>query len=78
MSNSSIQPIDGTLSGITTPGQSGLGNNGNEGVLDIPQIPKAETWPSNDLMSYPELSGVGSYPSEEMQSVNSRAPADWA
>ena len=29
----SIWPIDKSLSGATTPGQSGLGNNGNEGVL---------------------------------------------
>ena len=31
--NRSILPIDGTLTGITTPGQSGPGNNGNEGIL---------------------------------------------
>ena len=35
MLNSSIWPIDRTLSGITTPRQSGPGSNGNEGVLDI-------------------------------------------
>ena len=29
--NGSILPIDGTLTGITTPGQSGPGSNGNEG-----------------------------------------------
>ena len=34
--NSSIWPIDRTLTGTTTPGQSGLGNDGNEGVLNIP------------------------------------------
>ena len=33
----SIYPIDGTLTGATTPGQSGPGSNGNEGVLHIPQ-----------------------------------------
>ena len=27
------------LSGATTPGQSGLGIDGNEGVLRIPQTP---------------------------------------
>ena len=37
MSNSSIWPIDRTLSGATTPGQSWPGSNGNEGVLRIPQ-----------------------------------------
>ena len=34
---SSIWPIDRTLSGATTPGQSGPGSDGNEGVLCIPQ-----------------------------------------
>ena len=34
---SSIWSIDRTLSGATTPGQSEPGNNGNEGVLYIPQ-----------------------------------------
>ena len=31
-----IWPIDRTLSGATTPGQSGPGSDGNEGVLRIP------------------------------------------
>ena len=30
---SSIQPIDMTLIGATTPGQSGPGSDGNEGIL---------------------------------------------
>ena len=29
--------MDRTLSGATTPGQSGPGSNGNEGLLGIPQ-----------------------------------------
>ena len=29
-------PIDGTLTGTSTPGQSGLESNGNKGVLHIP------------------------------------------
>ena len=33
--NSSILPIGGTLTGTTTPGQSGPGSNLNEGVLNI-------------------------------------------
>ena len=37
MSISSIQPIDRTLSGATTLGQSGPGNNSNEGIHHIPQ-----------------------------------------
>ena len=36
MSNSSILPIDTTLSGATTLGQSGPGSDGNEGVFHIP------------------------------------------
>ena len=35
--NRSIWPIDVTQIGTTTPGQSGPGNNGYEGVLYIPQ-----------------------------------------
>ena len=34
---SSIQPIDKTISGATTPGQSRPGSDGNEGVFYIPQ-----------------------------------------
>ena len=47
----SLWSIDGTLSGATTPGQSGLGSNGNEELLHIPQISKAGASPSNSLMS---------------------------
>ena len=32
-----IKPIDKSLSDVTTPSQSGPGNDGNEGVLRIPQ-----------------------------------------
>ena len=42
------------LSGATTPGQSGPGSDGNEGVLHIPQIfSTAGTSPSDCLVSYP-------------------------
>ena len=37
MSNTLIWPIDRTLSGATTPSQSGPGSDGNEGVLRIPE-----------------------------------------
>ena len=79
MSNSSIQPLARTLSGATTPGQSGSGNNGNEGIFYIPQssvITGAS--PSNCLVSYSRLSLKESYFSAEMQSVYSTAPANWA
>ena len=44
-----IWPINRTLLGATIPGQKGAGSNGNEGVLHIPQISKAEVLPSDDL-----------------------------
>ena len=41
------------LSGATTPGQSGPGSDGNEGVLCIPQSSStAGTSPSDCLLSY--------------------------
>ena len=49
---SSIWPIDRTLSGATTPGQSGLRSNGNEGIPQIPQISKAGASLLDGLMSY--------------------------
>ena len=75
---SSIWPIDRTLSGATTPGQSGPGGDDSEGVLRISQSCRITgTSLSDCLMSY--LGHVGeSYPSAEMQSVYSSAPADWA
>ena len=76
----SIWPIDRTLSGATTPSQSGPGSVGNEGVLRIPpNFSITGTSPSDCLVSYPgnSLDG-GSYPSAEIQSVYSTASADWA
>ena len=52
MSNSSIWPIDRTLSGATTPCQSGPGSNGNEGLLWIPpSFTITGTSPSDCLLS---------------------------
>ena len=45
--NSSISPIDATLTGTTTPTQSGPGSNGTEGVLHIPQNPRVGASPSD-------------------------------
>ena len=57
---SSILLIDRTLSGATTPGQSGSGSDGNERVLHIPQSSSITgTFPSDCLVSYPEQSLVG-------------------
>ena len=86
MSNSSIWAIDRTLSGATTPGQSGPGSKGNEGVLYIPKNTKTRTSPSDCWVSYPGFMlgkvcvcvCVGSYPSAEKQLVYSLAQADWA
>ena len=69
------------LSGATTPDQSGLGSDGNEGVLRIPQISSITgnltiRWFS--VISGHLLWGRGAYPSAEMQSMYSTVPADWA
>ena len=79
MSNSSIWPIDMTLSKATTPGQSGPGSNGNERVLHILQSSKTGVSPLDCFLSYPGHSlGFGSYPSAEMQSVFYTHLVDWA
>ena len=79
MSNSSIWPIDMTLLIATTPGQSGPGSDGNEGVLCIPRNSSITGALSSDyLMSYTGHSLTDSYPSVERQSVYSTAPVDWA
>ena len=52
MSNSSIWPIDCTLSDVTTLGQSGPGSDDYEGVLHIPQNSRiTEASPSDCLVS---------------------------
>ena len=72
-------PIDRTISDATTPGQSGPGSDGNEGVLFIPQSSSITgTSPSDCLVSYPGHTLGGSYLSAEMHSVYSTAPADCA
>ena len=68
----SIWPIDRTLSGSTTLGQSGPGSNDNEEVLHIPQISKARASSLDSLILYPEyllVVVVESYPSAKMQLV---------
>ena len=49
----SIWPIDRTLSGATSPGQSEPESNDNERVLHILQIFKAGTLSSDGLIPYP-------------------------
>ena len=80
MSNSSIWLIDRNISDATTLGPSGFRSYGNEWLLRISQssiISGAS--PSDCLVSYTGHSLVeGYYPSAEMQSVYSTAPANWA
>ena len=53
MSKSSIWPKDKTVSGATTTGQSGPGNDGNKKVLYIPQSSCITgALPSDCLVSY--------------------------
>ena len=70
MSNSSIWPIDRSLSDANTPGQSGPGSDGNEGVLHILQSSSiTEASPSDCLVSYIKtlIRRGPPYPSAEMQ-----------
>ena len=69
MSNSSICPIDRTLSGATTPGQSGPGSDGNEGVLHIPQSSKTGASLPDGLMLYPGQLSDESYSCRDAVSV---------
>ena len=78
MSNCSTWPIDRTLSGANTPGQSGPVSIGNEGVLCFPQSSRI-SWapPSDGLISYSGHSLGVSYPSTDLQSMYSADRADW-
>ena len=75
---SSIRPTDRSLSGATTSSQSGPGSDDNEALVCIPESSSITgTSPSDCLMTYPGYSlGGGSYPSAEVQSVYSTAPAN--
>ena len=54
MSNSSIWPLDRTLSGASTPDDRGPGSDGNEWVLRIPQSSSITgASPLDCLVSYP-------------------------
>ena len=59
----SILLIDRTLTGATSPGQSGPGSDGNEGVLHITQSSSIiGTSPSDCSVSYPGQSWEGVLP----------------
>ena len=81
MLDASIWPIDMTLSGANTRGQSEPGSDVNKGVLCIPQSSSITgTSPSDCLVPYPGHPSVGKvfYSSAEKQSVYSAVLADWA
>ena len=81
LSNSSIWPIDKTISGATSPVQSGPGSNGYEGVLHISQSFRTEASPSDCFVSYPGHSrGGGILPlcRDAVGVFYSPPPADWA
>ena len=48
-----IWAIDRTLTSTTIPAQSGLGSNGNEDILYIPQSSRTGASASHSLLSYP-------------------------
>ena len=64
--------MDETLTGTTTPGQSGPGSSGNEQVLHIPQSSRIGATPSDSLVS------GWSYTSAKMQVMYFTDPVDWA
>ena len=67
-----------TFSGATTPGQSGPGSDGNEGVLHITQSSSiTEASPSDCFVSYLRHSLGETNAGAEMQSMDSAAPANW-
>ena len=74
----SIWPIDSTLLGATTLGQSGPGSDGNKFLLHIPQSSSITGSSTSDcLVSYLGHSLGESYPSAKMQLVYSTVPANW-
>ena len=78
MSDGTIWLIDRTLSGATTPIQSGPGRDVNAGVLCNPHISSSTGASQSDcLVSYPGYSFGESYTSAEMQPVYSAAQTDW-
>ena len=84
--NSSIWPIDRTLSGTTTPGQSRLGSNGNEELLHARQSFRMGASPSDVLWHIQDISCgvltppqtvVGVYYSLPTQPTELNSVLDW-
>ena len=75
---SSILPIDRTLSGSTTPGQSGPRSDSNNEVLRIPKISSISgTSPSDCFMSYQDNGGVLSLCRDAVGVFYSPQPTGW-
>ena len=76
---SSFWTIDRTLSGATTPNQSGPGSDGNEEVLHIPLSSSITGTSPSDCFSviFRTLIRRKFYTSAEKQSVYSTALANW-
>ena len=75
-------PINGTLTDTTTPGQSGLESNSNEGVLHIPQSFRIGASPSNPgllvvvvVVGGPHLDVVGIFYSSSRQDWKIEQPS---
>ena len=74
---SSILPTDRTLSGVTTPGQSGPGSDGYEEVLRFPQTSSITGTSASDcLVSYQDTRGGSLIPLAEMQCILQPHPTD--
>ena len=77
--NSFIYCNDKTQSGATTPGQSGSGSDGNEGVLHISQRSQTGASPSGSLETYLGNSLGGCLtPLQRCSQCILQPPADWA
>ena len=74
-SNSSIWPIDGTLTVTIIIDQSRPGSNDNEGVLHISQNFRTGVSPSDGLVLYSGHLWEGSYSSAKVQLAYSTGPA---
>ena len=59
--NSSIWPIDGTLTGATSPDQSETRSNSNEGVLCTCQSSRTRVSPSNAVRCHKQDSHYGGF-----------------
>ena len=57
--NKNNSKIDGTLTGITTLGQSGAGSNGKRVVIHTPQISKTGTSPINAVQFHTQDTTFG-------------------